>query len=298
MLGKFANFMIYAVLEWVMIILLFIDGILSFISYELAKFFESRIPCLICTKINRILVRKNSNFCYNNSLCEVHKKDISALAYCHVHKKLSDLGGMCEGCLLSFATEKGSSDCGKYKSLVGILHKDIDCFVEDFDSKNHTTLLKNKDTGEQVDENGTVLSKCSCCGELLKTRTSSTYSRSLSMDAPTPSPRAPLLANRNEGVHNMELPHIKYKELKFNSDNEPEVQEDENVLNGAGREDIRAATVPLLPDSEDINEGLIRTPNSSRGYRFFGILLSDSAQASPRWDNRVLESSPVTMQVL
>ncbi|KAL2462912.1 putative myosin-binding protein 6 [Forsythia ovata] len=292
MLGKFANFMIYAVLEWVMIILLFIDGILSFISYELAKFFESRIPCLICTKINRILVRKNSNFCYNNSLCEVHKKDISALAYCHVHKKLSDLGGMCEGCLLSFATEKGSSDCGKYKSLVGILHKDIDCFVEDFDSKNHTTLLKNKDTGEQVDENGTVLSKCSCCGELLKTRTSSTYSRSLSMDAPTPSPRAPLLANRNEGVHNMELPHIKYKELKFNSDNEPEVQEDENVLNGAGREDIRAATVPLLPDSEDINEGLIRTPNSSRGYRFFGILLSDSAQASPRWDNRGTRKLP------
>ncbi|KAL2539506.1 putative myosin-binding protein 6 [Abeliophyllum distichum] len=285
-LGKFAN-MIYAILEWVVIILLFIDGILSFISYELAKFFELRIPCLICTKINRILVRKKSNFCYNNSLCEVHKKDISALAYCHVHKKLSDLGSMCEGCLLSFATEKGSSDCGKYKSLVGILHKDIDCF----DSKNLTTLLKNKDNGGQVDENGTVLTKCSCCGELLKTRTSSTCSRSLSMDAPTPSPRAPLLANRNEGVHNMELPHIKYKELKFNSDNEPEVPEDENVSNGAGREDIRAATVPLLPDSEDINEGVIRTPNSSRGYRFFGIPLSDSAQASPKWTRKLPDAS-------
>jgi len=78
-----------------------------------------------------------------------------------VHKKLSDLCSMCEGCLLSFAIEKVSYDCGKYKSLVGILHKDIDCFVEDFDSKNHKKLAKNQDNWEKVEENGSIVSKCS-----------------------------------------------------------------------------------------------------------------------------------------
>ncbi|CAI9773754.1 unnamed protein product [Fraxinus pennsylvanica] len=234
------------------------------------------------TRIEKLrFVRKNFKFCYNNSLCEVHKKDISALAYCYVHKKLSDLGSMCEGCLLSFATETGSSDCGKYKSLVGILHKDIDCFVEGCDSKNHMKLMKNKDNGEQIEENGRVVSKCSCCGEPLKTRTSST----LSMNAPTPSPRLPLLASRNEEGRSGELPHIKYKELNFNSANESEVQEDENVSNGAGREDTSAATVPLLPDSEGIKEGGVRTPNFNKGNNFFGIPLSDSAQSSPRWES-------------
>lgn len=38
-MGKFPQFLIYAVLEWVMIILLFIDGFLSFIANEYARFF-------------------------------------------------------------------------------------------------------------------------------------------------------------------------------------------------------------------------------------------------------------------
>jgi hypothetical protein len=55
-----------------------------------------------------------------------------------------------------------------------------------------------------------------------------------------------------------------------------------NVFPLAGREDIRAATVPLLPDAEDIHEDAAKTPIFGRN-RFFGIPLTDSAQASPRY---------------
>ncbi|KAK4489069.1 hypothetical protein RD792_004863 [Penstemon davidsonii] len=284
-LGKFPHFLIYALLEWLMIILLFIDGFLAFVSNEFAKFFELKTPCLLCTRIDHVLVHRDSNFYYNDSICEDHKKDISSLAYCHVHKKLSDIRNMCEGCLLSFATEK-DSDCDKYKSFVGILHKDVDGFVED-DRKLLMKPLKKDDIIEFSDEMSGI-PKCSCCGEVMKLRSNAKYKRNLSMNAPTPSPRASFLSSKFEEGRNVELPHIRYTELKFMSDTESEIPEDELAPNGdnQGKEDVKAVTMPLLPDSDDINEDACRTPSFARGNRFFGIPLSDSAQASPRWGNR------------
>ncbi|XP_016497838.1 putative myosin-binding protein 5 [Nicotiana tabacum] len=282
--GKFAFFFIYAVLEWVMIILLFIEGFLAFFSNEFAKFFDLKVPCLLCTRIDHILVHRNANFYYNESICEVHKKDISSLAYCHVHKKLSDIRNMCDGCLLSFATEK-DADCDRYKSLVGILHKDIDCFVED-DKKVDTKSGKKEDEVIQIEKGGIV--GCSCCGEILKTK--SKYSRNASMkgnpysQAPAPSPRSPLTTWRNEEARHLELPHTQYTEVKFISDNDLDLPADEGLPSG-GREDIKAATVPLIPDSEEINDDALKTPNFTRN-KFFGIPLSDSAHASPRWSHR------------
>ncbi|CAI9112443.1 OLC1v1012895C1 [Oldenlandia corymbosa var. corymbosa] len=283
-MGKLPHFVMYAILEGLMIILLFIDGILSFISNELAKLCDLRIPCLLCTRIDHVLVHRNPGFYYNESICEVHKKDISSLAYCHVHKKLSDIRNMCDGCLLSFATEK-DSDTDRYKSLVGILHKDIDCFVED-DPKNYLKSGKKDEGLMQLDMTGAP--RCSCCGEPLRPRPSSKFIRSASMNAyaPTPSPRAPLLAWKNEDARTAELPHIRYTELKIMSDTDSEIQEDEDVMNGGiqSKEDMKAATVPLLPDADDINEDSTKTPIFGRGNRFFGIPLSDSAQASPRYN--------------
>ncbi|XP_073126857.1 probable myosin-binding protein 5 [Henckelia pumila] len=285
-LGKFPHFLIYAFLEWVMIILLFVDGFLAFVSNEFAKYFELRIPCLLCTRIDHLLAHRNSNFYYNDSICEHHKKEISSLAYCHVHKKLSDLRTMCEGCLLSFATEK-DSDCDKYKSLIGILHKDIDCFVED--NQKLLMNLGNGDDGKEISDEKSGAHLCSCCGEALKPRASAKYGRSLSMNAPTPSPRAPLLARRNEEGRSILLPHVKYTELKFMSDAEQELSEYEDAPNGEnqGRDDVKSASVPLLPDSEEMTDDSCRTPSFARGTRFFGIPLSDSAQASPRWGYKI-----------
>ncbi|KAK6123432.1 hypothetical protein DH2020_042828 [Rehmannia glutinosa] len=287
-LGKFPHFLLYAILEWLVIILLFIDGFLAFICNEIARFFELRIPCLLCTRIDHVLVHRNSNFYYNDSICEAHKKDISTLAYCHVHKKLSDIRTMCQGCLLSFATEK-ESDFDRYKSLVGILHKDVDWFVEDERKTLMKPLRKDETETMSCDDQRSGILRCSCCGEPLKLKSSSKYSRSLSMNGPTPSPRAPLFGSRNEDGGNLDLPHIRYTELKLMSDTESELQEEEDgpiADSNAGREDPKAVTMPLLPDSDDINEDAVRTPSFTRGNRFFGIPLSDSAQGSPRWCNR------------
>ncbi|XP_057514522.1 probable myosin-binding protein 5 [Actinidia eriantha] len=292
-MGRFPHFIIYAVLEWVLIVLLFVDGFLAFLSNEFAKFFELKIPCLLCTRIDHVLVHRNSNFYYNDSICEAHKRDISSLAYCHVHRKLSDIRCMCEGCLLSFATEK-ESDTDTYKSLVGILHEDIDTFMED----DHRFNLKGKrdhDHGIQVVDKSSGIQKCSCCGEALKMKpaaasssASKAMTRSSSINAslaPAPSPRAPVVTWKSEEARNLELPHIRYTELKFMSDNDFEAQEDEDASYQSCKEDNKAAFVPLLPDSEDTNEES-KTPSFNKGNKFFGIPLSDSASASPRWASR------------
>ncbi|KAG8388645.1 hypothetical protein BUALT_Bualt02G0146900 [Buddleja alternifolia] len=272
-LGKFPHFLIYAILEWIMIILLFLDAFLAFFSNQFAKFFDLTTPCLLCTRIDHALFHRNSNFYYNNSICEVHKKDISSLAYCSVHKKLSNIRSMCQGCLLSFATEK-DSDCHKYKSFVGILHKDVDF-------ENDRALPLKKD--DHIEHSHDDLPRCSCCGETLQARSSSKHKPSLTISVA--SPRASWLASRNEEGRNIELPPVRYTEIKI-SDNETEVQEeDASNVNNQGRADIKAAIAPSLPDPEDINEDTNRTPIFARGNKFFGIPL-DSAQVSPRWFSR------------
>ncbi|KAI4329581.1 hypothetical protein MLD38_027953 [Melastoma candidum] len=295
-LGKFPLFVIYAFLEWVLIILLYVDGLLAFTVNEFARFFEMRMPCLFCTRLDHILVRRSNDFYCNESICEAHKKELSSMAYCHTHRKLSDVKKMCEGCLLSFATEK-ESDCGLYKSLVGILHKDLECFVQDNSHVYPMLPSKGKKEDDKGLENRNSDERCSCCHEMLKTSPGSngpgrkTLRKSGPiMQAPTPSPRAPLTTIQGEDTPNMALPHIRYMELR-----ESDVTFDDGTVNPIipetpGADDLKAASVPLLTDAEDITDAL-KTPPLGRGNKFFGIPLSDSANNSPRWGARTSRKS-------
>ena len=95
---------------------------------------------------------------------------------------------MCEGCLLSFATEK-ESDCDTYKSLIGILHKDLELLIDeqvlalalkkDDDLVQTTTNLVDYKTNNNI----SLKQHCSCCGDLLKNNSS--------FLAPALSPRVP-----------------------------------------------------------------------------------------------------------
>ncbi|XAR65429.1 hypothetical protein NMG60_11009558 [Bertholletia excelsa] len=290
-MGKFPQFVIYAILEWIIIILLFLDGLISYFCNEFANFFEMKIPCLLCTRIDHVFVRRDSNFYYNESICENHKKDVSSFAYCHMHRRLSDIRSMCERCLLSFATEK-EADIDTYKSLVGILHKDIDTFLDD-DHLSNSNLGRKEEIA--VGEKDGV-QRCSCCGEPLKlkvpskqmARNNSSMNPRILSQGPAPSPRAPLMAWRNEDTRNPELPHIRYSELRFHD----ELQEDEDgshLEKLACGEDNKAASVPLLPETDEFHEdaAFARTPSFAKGNKFFGIPLSDSASASPRWASRL-----------
>ncbi|KAL2340840.1 hypothetical protein Fmac_008780 [Flemingia macrophylla] len=294
-MGKFPHFVIYVLLEWVLIFILFLDGFLAFVANEFARFFELQIPCWLCTRFDHVLVHRNPDFYYNESVCEAHKKDMSSLAFCHNHKKLSDIRKMCEGCLLSFATER-ESDCDTYKSLVGILHKDLECFVQE----GQPIQLSLKDDGNMlIDRNSSQ--RCSCCGEPLKVK--STYAKvqhsSSFARAPTPSPRAfPYSTSKNEDPHCLDLPHSRYKELKFMSDHDSELQEFEDVSSPhpqvkLRREHTKSASMSILPE-EDMNEDSTKlTPTFTRGNKFFGIPLTDSANNSPRWTYKINRKSPL-----
>ncbi|KAF8399371.1 hypothetical protein HHK36_015236 [Tetracentron sinense] len=296
-LGRFPLFLIYAILEWVLIILLFLDGLLAFAANEFARFFELEIPCLLCTRIDHVLVHRNPDFYYNDSICEAHKKDVSSLAYCHLHQKLSDIRRMCEGCLLSFATEN-KSDCDTYKSLVGILDKDLECSVED-DHKIHLRLPAGEKNSLQVEKSS--VHRCSCCGEPLRVRPS--FPKGLVQTPapngngvpqnPVPSPQRALMTVKTEESRSLDpLPHIQYTELRFMSDTESEIPEDDDgahtlILDNQSREDAKAATMPLLTESDDLGEDAFKTPCFTKGNRFFGISYGDSPIASPRWPPRL-----------
>ncbi|EOA38970.1 hypothetical protein CARUB_v10011395mg [Capsella rubella] len=270
-LGTFPQFLVYALLEWILIIILFIDGFLAFFSNQIAKFFDLQIPCLLCTRLDHVLVRRNPDFYINDSICDVHKKNVSSLAYCHVHKKLSEIKRMCEGCLLSFATEK-ESDVDTYKSLIGILHKDLELLIDDereFQLAFPVTGSKKDDNLCQIDHranNGNnrfqQQQHCSCCGELLKVKSEKPKNTNQSFfGAPSPSPRVSF------NQRTVDMSHMKYAESP----------EDEDALN----------TKSELVDSFDE-----RTPSFVKGgNKFFGIPLSDSVQNSPRWSVRSMKKS-------
>ena len=212
-LGKWPLFVMCVVLEWVLIIVLFLDGFLALLANELAEYFELEIPCWLCTRMAHVLAHKTPDFYYNNSLCEPHKKEVSSLAFCSNHKKLSDIRKMCEGCLLSFATGK-ESDSGTYKSLLGILQKDLEFFVED----GQRVQLSLKDDGVMQAEKSRT-HRCACCGapstkpSFSKGRNSGSHLR-----APATSPRAH--PSRNEESGAPESPHIQSAALKLLPENE------------------------------------------------------------------------------
>ncbi|XP_045823872.1 probable myosin-binding protein 5 [Trifolium pratense] len=302
-MGKFPHFVIYMLLEWVLIFILFLDGFLAFVANEFARFFELKIPCWLCTRFDHVMVHRNPDFYYNESVCEAHKKDMSSLAFCHNHKKLSDIRKMCEGCLLSFATEK-ESDCDTYKSLVGILHKDLECFVED---GQPIQLSLKDDDGFMMQFDMNSSQKCSCCGQPLKVKSASSYSSSTSSylpktkrsdsfaRAPTPSPKAfPFSTSKNDEPNALDLPHIGYTPLKFMTRNDSEVKEENDGRHNVKLKEDTKSAVPLLAEGEDIHDDASKyTPTFTRGNKFFGIPLSDSTNNSPRWSYRFNKKSPL-----
>ncbi|PWA61329.1 hypothetical protein CTI12_AA372920 [Artemisia annua] len=297
-LGEFPHFVVGAILEWFLIVSLFIDGFLAFLSHRFAMVFQLDPPCVLCTRIDQSLAGTNPSSYYNNSICESHKKDISSLAYCHVHRKLSDIRTMCDGCLLSFQTEK-ETDSSDTKKSVGKKESNV--------NKNGDRKIKLKPvkTGKDTDGNTQVveMSKCSCCGESFKPRNSSkmfvrTPNIRASAFGHALSPRAPLtpIGWRHDDAKNVELPHIRYTELKFISDNAPDVPEDSYGSNNTDpkvvKEDMKSTTTPLLPDSEELNDACT-TPRFGKGNKFYGVPLSDSVSAnSPRFANKLSKKIP------
>lgn len=108
-----------AVREWVLIFLLFVEACFSYLVTKFACYCQLQTPCLLCSRLDHVLGKERSEF-YWDLICNKHKLQVSSLVLCHLHSNLVDVHGMCEKCLLSFATVD-KSNTETYRLLVGKL---------------------------------------------------------------------------------------------------------------------------------------------------------------------------------
>ncbi|CAO2837035.1 unnamed protein product [Amaranthus hypochondriacus] len=145
-----------ALLEWVLIVMLFVYGIFGYLIAKFARYCGLPIPCLLCSRIDHILGGEKVGF-YWDMICGNHKLEMSSLVYCHFHEKLVDVHGMCESCLFSFAT-KDKSNSETYRLLVGKLGGED---LSGFDDNHVTGDRKTKSFD---------MKHCCCCNELWTSR--------------------------------------------------------------------------------------------------------------------------------
>ncbi|KAI3516662.1 hypothetical protein L1887_15585 [Cichorium endivia] len=133
--NKITLVLIYAVLEWILIVLLLLNSIFSYLIIKFAQFFGLKPPCLWCVRLECFFEPQNTNS-HRDLLCERHAKEVSQLGFCSNHRKLAESHDMCEDCSSGFRE--------KSRNFVFSKVKQIDLVQSD---------------GE--DE---VCLKCSCCG--------------------------------------------------------------------------------------------------------------------------------------
>nr|KAJ0190800.1 hypothetical protein LSAT_V11C800406650 [Lactuca sativa] len=133
--NKITLVLIYAVLEWILIILLLLNSIFSYLIIKFAQFFGLKPPCLWCVRLECFFEPQNKNS-HRDLLCELHAKEVSQLGFCSNHRKLAESHDMCEDCSSGFREKSRNFMFSKVKQ--------IDLVQSD---------------GEEE-----VCLKCSCCG--------------------------------------------------------------------------------------------------------------------------------------
>ncbi|CAL4936487.1 unnamed protein product [Urochloa decumbens] len=136
---QFSALLSSVILEWVLMLLLLLEGLFSYLVTTFARLCKLQPPCPMCTRLDHVLGKAQKGF-YCDLMCNSHKAEASSWAFCHIHQKLVDVHSMCEACLLSFATDK-KSNIETYRSLVGKLGVGIDNagFRDNFTSGNDAT---------------------------------------------------------------------------------------------------------------------------------------------------------------
>nr|XP_011465973.1 PREDICTED: myosin-binding protein 1-like isoform X2 [Fragaria vesca subsp. vesca] len=228
-----AQALVSASLEWLLIFMLVIDAIFSYVITKFAHYCGLQTPCLMCSRLDHVFGNEKPGY-YRDLICGSHKSEISSLVLCRAHNKLVDVNGMCESCLFSFATIN-RSNAETYRLLVGKLG-------EAPNSKADHEIEDPMLGGQYVSFSGTA--PCSCCSD---SQSSQGYTHKLihtklfgseaeleplsgairqnheelrkAQDKSSRPVRATHL--RDSGVH--PLSHVEYTELKGSSDTESEV---------------------------------------------------------------------------
>lgn len=146
--NKITLVLVYAILEWILIILLLLNSLFSYLIIKFADYFGLKRPCMWCTRIDHIIESGKSNMknpC-RDLVCEAHAVEISKLGFCSNHHKLAESDNMCEDC----------SSSSKQK------HVDLSQSFGFFPWMKKIGMIEGDD--EKVIEKVEEGLKCSCCG--------------------------------------------------------------------------------------------------------------------------------------
>ncbi|KAJ0565395.1 putative myosin-binding protein [Helianthus annuus] len=109
---KLSKALEFAVSEWILMFLLFIDACFTCFISKFASYCQLQGPCVLCSRYDHVLA-KNKTKSYLDSICNHHKSEISSLILCNVR-------GICENCLLQLANKtKNTFDAETVRLLVG-----------------------------------------------------------------------------------------------------------------------------------------------------------------------------------
>lgn len=155
--NKITLILIYAVLEWALIILLLLNSLFSYLIIKFAEYFGLKPPCLWCSRIDHFFEPARNKNIHRDLLCETHAAEVSKLGYCSNHQKLVDAQDMCEDCLSSRPEIRAKNvTLLPWMKELGIVKRD-------------------DDDDELAVENCEVILKCSCCGVDLDSEKYSSY---------------------------------------------------------------------------------------------------------------------------
>ncbi|MCD7472087.1 hypothetical protein HAX54_013022 [Datura stramonium] len=144
--NKITVILIYAVLEWTLIILLLLNSLFSYMIVKFAEYFGLKPPCPLCSRVDHLFEHGKTQTFRRDLLCEAHSTEISKLGFCSNHQKLSESQDMCEDC---------SSSRPDFRGVLG-------------DSALFELMIQN---GKEVTvEKGDLSLKCSCCGVNLESK--------------------------------------------------------------------------------------------------------------------------------
>ncbi|KAK7283989.1 hypothetical protein RIF29_13740 [Crotalaria pallida] len=157
--NKITLVLVYAILEWILIILLLLNSLFSYLIIKYADFFGLKRPCLWCTRIDHIIDpgKKNKNPC-RELVCEAHANEISNLGFCNNHLKLAESQDMCEDCSSSLTTHQGyvklSQSFGffPWMNQIGV------------------NMIHGGDDDKRIEKVDDEPLSCSCCGVNLDNR--------------------------------------------------------------------------------------------------------------------------------
>ncbi|KAG8634765.1 myosin-binding protein 2 [Manihot esculenta] len=146
--NKITLILVYAMLEWVLIVLLLLNSLFSYLIIKFADYFGLKRPCLWCSRLDHLFEPAKFQNSYRSLVCEAHAMEISKLGYCLNHRKLAESQDMCEDCSSSPQAEFSNKFAFfPWMKKLGVVQE---C------------------GSDKISESFEVISKCGCCGVSLE----------------------------------------------------------------------------------------------------------------------------------